>query len=90
MQEFVPKFEDIAPVPEDLPASSYSWLNLLWQAALEAEGLSGRALRKLPLQAHAFFIQRPSCSARDFANALLNAARKEKRNRSEMREGAEL
>jgi hypothetical protein len=37
---------------EDLELST-----LLLQAAEAAEGFSGRALRKLPFQAHAFFVQ---------------------------------
>ncbi|CAM9365110.1 unnamed protein product [Scytosiphon promiscuus] len=42
-----------------------------------AEGLSGRALRKLPFQAHAFYVQRQSCSLTEFLSAMTRAVHKE-------------
>ena len=51
--------------------------SLLAEAALRAEGLSGRALRKLPFQAHAFYIHKPRCSMRQFLHALLRAVHRE-------------
>ena len=47
------------------------------EAALRAEGLSGRALRKLPFQAHAFYIHKPRCSMQQFLHALLRAVHRE-------------
>ncbi|CAM9730239.1 unnamed protein product [Pylaiella littoralis] len=42
-----------------------------------AEGLSGRALRKLPFQAHAFYVQRQSCTLTEFLSAMTRAVHKE-------------
>lgn len=53
----------------------------------EAEGLSGRALRKLPMQAHAFFVQRPSATPFQFVQALLLAVRKEQSDRLQLGSG---
>jgi hypothetical protein len=44
---------------------------LLLEAAVQSNGLSGRALRKLPFQAHAFHIQKTVCSLEEFLHALL-------------------
>jgi hypothetical protein len=45
-----------SPLQPRLDAVSDASL-ILYRAAEAAEGLSGRALRKLPFQAHAFFVQ---------------------------------
>jgi hypothetical protein len=44
---------------------------LLLEAAVQSNGLSGRALRKLPFQAHAFHVQKSVCSLEEFLHALL-------------------
>ena len=56
-------------------------------AALRAEGLSGRALRKLPFQAHAFFVRTEKCSLQGFGEALLRAVEREHAARSELNSG---
>ena len=43
---------------------------LLYRISLLAEGTSGRSLRKLPLKAHAYFIQRPSVGVMEFLSAM--------------------
>ncbi len=60
---------------------------LLWRAAAEAGGFSGRTLRKLPLQAHAMFVRSggvgvPTTGAA-FGAALLAAVRAERRARKD-------
>ena len=45
----------------------------LYQISLLADGLSGRALRKLPLKAHAIYIQRPVATISEFLWALQEA-----------------
>ena len=46
----------------------------LLSAARRSQGLSGRALRKLPLQAHSMFVRGGArCSTTRFAEALLRA-----------------
>jgi hypothetical protein len=58
---------------------------LLWRAAAEAGGFSGRTLRKLPLQAHAMFVRSEGVgvptSGAAFGAALLAAVRAEKQAR---------
>ncbi|CAN0350920.1 unnamed protein product [Ectocarpus sp. 6 AP-2014] len=49
----------------------------LLEVARLAEGLSGRALRKLPFQAHAFYVQRQSCTLAEFLSAMTRAVHKE-------------
>jgi hypothetical protein len=44
---------------------------LLLEAAVQSNGLIGRALRKLPFQAHAFHVQKTVCSLEEFLHALL-------------------
>ncbi len=48
------------------------------------EGFSGRALRKLPFQAHACYIQQPQCTLATFLAGIADMAKKELRNREEM------
>ena len=43
---------------------------LLYLIASQCRGLSGRGLRKLPVKAHAFFLQRPISTLKDFLSAL--------------------
>jgi len=50
----------------------------LLRVALACEGLSGRALRKLPLQAHALCIRSAHRGAEAFCAALLEAVRGER------------
>ena len=57
----------------------------LAQAATESEGLSGRALRKLPFQAHAFFAGGSSVMApAAFAACLVKAVAKEQQSRRDL------
>eukprot|EP00937_MAST-01D_sp_MAST-1D-sp2_P005262 g5262.t1 len=56
--------------------------------ARRAEGLSGRALRKLPFQAHAFFVRKPRAPLDEFARALLAAVEKEHAARKDLVRGA--
>ena len=57
----------------------------LAKASMEAEGLSGRALRKLPFQAHAFFANGSSVlSPADFAYCLVQAVAKEQQSRNDL------
>ena len=46
-----------------------------------------RALRKLPFQAHAFFVHQPQCSVRQFLDALLRAVGRELECRAELERG---
>lgn len=48
----------------------------LLDIAKKAQGLSGRSLRKLPLLAHAWFIQRDSIDLESFLDALDDAVDK--------------
>ncbi|CAM9345819.1 unnamed protein product, partial [Ectocarpus sp. 8 AP-2014] len=53
----------------------------LLEVAHLAEGLSGRALRKLPFRAHDFYVQRQSCTLAGFLSAITRAVHKELRDR---------
>lgn len=59
----------------------------LFLIAAKAEGLSGRALRKLPFQAHACFVQRPSCTTTVFLTALTHMVVKELSCRDDLAAG---
>jgi hypothetical protein len=52
-------------------SKSNTCASLLLEAAVQSNGLSGRALRKLPFQAHAFHVQKTVCSLEEFLHALL-------------------
>eukprot|EP00743_Colponemidia_sp_Colp-15_P011866 GILK01013349.1.p1 GENE.GILK01013349.1~~GILK01013349.1.p1 ORF type:complete len:431 (+),score=74.91 GILK01013349.1:69-1361(+) len=56
----------------------------LQQISHACEGLSGRALRKLPFQAHAFFIQAANSTLQNFLWALENAVKQELSSRQEL------
>ena len=56
----------------------------LLKAADMAEGLSGRALRKLPFQAHAFYVQQPKCPTAVYMRALQRAVQKEQKARADL------
>ena len=43
---------------------------LLYLVARRCRGMSGRGLRKLPVKAHAYHLQRASCTLIDFLSAL--------------------
>jgi hypothetical protein len=61
---------------------------LLWAAAAEADGFSGRTLRKLPFLAHAAGHGLPApCGAAAFLAALRAAAARERADRSELTTG---
>jgi len=57
-----------SPQQHQAPRLSVALCDIAVQA--QSLGLSGRALRKLPILAHAFHIQAPSCSTEEFLNAL--------------------
>ena len=60
-------------------------LRLLCLASTNAEGLSGRALRKLPFQAHAFFANgRTTMSSSEYAMCLVKAVAKEQQARDDL------
>jgi hypothetical protein len=56
----------------------------LLRVAAACQGLSGRALRKLPFIAHSFFVQAPSVSLDGFITALGRAAERESQSRAQM------
>lgn len=59
----------------------------LYQLAQRCEnGLSGRALRKLPFLAHAYFVQSPQCTLDAFVNALDQTVTKELQNKGHLRQ----
>ena len=60
-------------------------LKLLLEASVLADGLSGRALRKLPFQAHAFYGKgRMSMRPNEYALCLVRAVRKEQKARVDL------
>lgn len=63
-------------------ASSQSHAQTLLAIAEKCQGLSGRTLRKLPFQAHAFFVQAPTVSVSSFLAAMVLAVEEEFRNRT--------
>jgi MoxR-like ATPase len=73
------RFEQQQISPNELTA-------LLLSCAQQAEGLSGRSLRRLPLQAHAQYLQgmEESASAKDFLQALSLAIQAEQTSRNQM------
>mmetsp|Transcript_41067 Transcript_41067/g.95960 ORF Transcript_41067/g.95960 Transcript_41067/m.95960 type:complete len:322 (-) Transcript_41067:83-1048(-) len=82
--------EDLVP-PERLSELASGSLNhppssMLMQCAMETEGMSGRALRKLPFLAHALFVQQPACNLERMCQALVSAANKEKDVRANITE----
>jgi len=56
----------------------------LYDVSAKADGLSGRALRKLPFLAHAFFIEKELFSLEEFIEALDKAIAKESLCRKEL------
>jgi len=81
----------VAPVQETLEAyalpSDTSNLDqftaALYRCSEEAEGLSGRGLRKLPFLAHAMYIDSPSISYERYCAALLKVIRFELKARAD-------
>ena len=66
------------PYESETQTEKQNCLRLLLDASNAAEGLSGRALRKLPFQAHAFFGQgKSSLGPVEFAHCLCFAVEKE-------------
>lgn len=59
----------------------------LQRVAEAADGFSGRSLRKLPFQAHAFFVQNRRCHLRDFIASLGKTVDVEKTQQSLMKSG---
>lgn len=56
----------------------------LLQAAETADGFSGRSLRKLPFQAHAFFVQSRTTSVSEFIHHLLLTIQLEKEQKQQL------
>ena len=56
----------------------------LYYIASTTEGMSGRSLRKLPMTAHAFFLQRPVVTLQDFLLALINTIKTNTHTRNEI------
>lgn len=56
----------------------------LRQVALECEGMSGRFLRKLPFQAHAFYVQSATVSMGRYLQAMTKAVAKEREGRQQL------
>lgn len=70
------------------PGAAQALGRMLQAAAAEAEGFSGRALRKLPFLAHASGAALPvPCGCAEFLAALRAAAAKERADRSELTTG---
>jgi hypothetical protein len=64
--------------------------NLLYKAAQLSDGFSGRSLRRLPFQAHAFYvISSHPIHVHAFLEALCDAIQKEKNSLNKMRGGKE-
>ncbi|KAL4172461.1 hypothetical protein KRP22_007625 [Phytophthora ramorum] len=59
----------------------------LLQAAEMAEGFSGRALRKLPFQAHAFFVQTRTPSTSEFIRHLIQTIQREMKHKEQLTSG---
>ena len=57
---------------------------MLFSAAMECDGLSGRALRKLPFLAHALFCSQASMPYGQYVVCLARAAEQEKRSREDV------
>ena len=57
---------------------------MLFSAAMECDGLSGRALRKLPFLAHALFCSQASMPYEQYVVCLARAAEQEKRSREDV------
>ncbi|KAF1793373.1 P-loop containing nucleoside triphosphate hydrolase [Phytophthora cactorum] len=56
----------------------------LLQAAELAQGFSGRALRKLPFQAHAFFVQTRTATASEFIHHLVQTIQRENEHKQQL------
>lgn len=65
--------DPLHPIAQVVQAAGDDNSNRLLSVAAEAKGLSGRALRRLPLQAHALFVRKPTTSMRSFVGALRRA-----------------
>ena len=64
-----PVFQSINEGIQDNQSLSYE--GILWKIALMCENMSGRALRKIPLRAHAMYLQRTSSvTLIEYLNAL--------------------
>ncbi|KAF1791865.1 P-loop containing nucleoside triphosphate hydrolase [Phytophthora cactorum] len=59
----------------------------LLQAAELAQGFSGRALRKLPFQAHAFFVQTRTATASEFIHHLVQTIQRENKHKQQLTSG---
>jgi pachytene checkpoint protein 2 len=69
------KFSELQKLPP------FSTGNILAQICKEANGFSGRALRKLPFLAHALYLRKDAASLREFLIALRSAVDYQKRSK---------
>ena len=53
---------------------------MLYHLAVITDGQSGRSLRKLPIKAHAFYLQRPTVTIFDFIGAMIETCKNETEN----------
>lgn len=72
------KFSDLNKFPP------FSAGNILSQICKEANGFSGRALRKLPFLAHALFLKKSSATLREFLIALRSSVDYQKKSKENM------
>ena len=75
----VPSFAEAAAA-----AAAGASASSLWAVAAACAGLSGRALRKLPFQAHAFALRKAAATCDEYVAALLSAVHHEKAMRAEL------
>jgi len=57
---------------------------VLFRACKNCEGMSGRALRKLPFLAHAYYLQKSKSTLEEFLGALTKTIEKEKLAQSDL------
>lgn len=72
------KFKDLQKLQH------FSTGNILAQVCKEANGFSGRALRKLPFLAHALFLKKSSAALREFLIALRSAVDYQKKSKDQI------
>lgn len=71
------QWQQTIPEWSDQKASTNAMALHLKRVSDKCDGLSGRALRKLPFLAHAYFVKTPQCSLETYMNALEQAVSKE-------------
>ncbi|KAL0483938.1 pachytene checkpoint protein TRIP13 [Acrasis kona] len=78
--------DEMIPSWHDSTAVKNEYALRLKVVAEKCEGLSGRALRKVPFLAHAFFVQQSWCTMDKFLDALGKAVDKESSVRAQLQE----